>query len=212
MNYIYDILLNYGNIPYDFFEWSTSDNIMHIRKIPIIKVDANTLIDIRDYDVIFDNTFLDCIKRKTEVFNNRNIKVIEEACLLSDGTNVLAIMLKNNHILKSKLLLEEEEEVLIISEKIKEQAITYTKTKKIQINQYKTRKQVEIEQKIRKELNKLFHDKNYETLKFIHYECFNKKEENKNIIREKLYSILDQSNEHIIEKLKNILKLLEIKY
>ena len=54
MNYIYDILVNYGNIPYDFFEWNTSDNIIHIKKIPIIRESASTLIDIRDYEVKLD--------------------------------------------------------------------------------------------------------------------------------------------------------------
>ena len=138
MNYIYDILVNYGNVPYDFFEWNTSDNIMHIRKIPIIKVSANTLIDIRDYEVKLDDSFLEYIKFKTEIFNDKNIRLIEEACLFSDGSNVLAIMVKNNHLLKSKLLLEEEEEVLAISERLKEQSVIYTKIKKNINNQYKT--------------------------------------------------------------------------
>ena len=212
MNYIYDILLNYKNVPYDFFEWNTSDNITHIRKIPIIKVSANTLMDIRDYEVKLDDARLECIKKKTEIFHNKSIRFIEEACLLSDGTNVLAIMLKNNHLLKSKLLLEEEEEVLVISEKLKEQEITYKKIKKNSSNPYKTRKQIENEQKLRKELNKLFRERNNETLKYMYYECFNKKEENMNVIRNRFYSILDKSNEEIIEKIKNILKLLEIKH
>lgn len=212
MNYIYDILVNYGNVPYDFFEWNSSDNIMHIRKIPIIRVSANTLMDIRDYEVKLDNTFIEYIKSKTETFNNKNIRLIEEACLLSDGSNVLAIMLKNNRLLKSKLLLEEEEEVLAISEKLKEQEIVYTKTKKNKNNQYKTRRQIENEQKLRKQLNKLFYDKNYETLKYMYYECFNKKEESINIIRKQFYSMLEEPDEFIIEKLKNILKLLEIKH
>lgn len=212
MNYIYDILVNYGNVPYDFFEWNSSDNIMHIRKIPIIRVSANTLMDIRDYEVKLDNTFIEYIKSKTETFNNKNIRLIEEACLLSDGSNVLAIMLKNNRLLKSKLLLEEEEEVLAISEKLKEQEIVYTKTKKNKNNQYKTRRQIENEQKLRKQLNKLFYDKNYETLKYMYYECFNKKEESINIIRKQFYSMLEEQDEFIIEKLKNILKLLEIKH
>lgn len=212
MNYIYDILLNYGNVPYDFFEWNTSDNIMHIRKIPIIKVSANTLIDIRDYEVEFDNSFLEYIKRKTEIFNHKNIQLIGYACLLSDGTSVLGIMLKNNHLLKSTLLLEEEEEVLSISERLKEQEISYKKVKKNQIIQYKTRKQIENSKKLRRQINKLFRDKNDETLKYMYYECFNTKEGNINIIRNQFYDVIEESDEKIIEKLKNVLKLLEIRH
>lgn len=212
MNYIYDILLNYSSLPYEFFEWNTSDTITHIRKIPLIRVSADTLIDIRDYEVKFDNSFLESIKRKTEIFNRKNIRVIEESCLFSDGVNVIAIMIKNNYLLKSKLLLEEEEEVVAISERLKEQEIKYTKTKKINNLDYKTRKQVENLQKLRKQLNKLFCEKNYDTLKYIYYECFNEKEDNINLIRKKFYSILDEPNELITEQLKNILKILEIKH
>lgn len=212
MNYIYDILVNYGTVPYDFFEWNTSDNIMHIRKIPLIRVNASTLIDIRDYEIKLDSSFLEYIKRKTEMFNNRNVRLIEHACLLSDGVNVLAIMIKNNRLLKSKLLLEEEEEVLAISEKLKEQELIYSKIKKNENNQYKTRKQLESECKLKKELNKLFYEKNFETLKYMYYECFNKKEDRINIIRKQFYSILEESEESIIEKLKSIIKLLEIKH
>ena len=38
MNYIYDIYLNFNNIPYDFFEWNKNDNLIHLKKIPIYKV------------------------------------------------------------------------------------------------------------------------------------------------------------------------------
>lgn len=212
MNYIYDILLNYNNIPYDFFEWNKSDNILHIRKIPLIKVSANTLKDIIDYEVKLDNSFLSYIKRKTEIFNNKNIRLLDYACLLSDGVNVLAIMVKNDRCFKSKLLLDEEEEVLAISEKLDEQEILYTKLKKNYDIYFKTRKQLENEHKLRIELNKLFREKNYETLKYMYYECFNRKEVNVSIIKKKFFSILDESDELIIEKLKNILKLLEIKH
>ena len=212
MNYIYDILLNYSSLPYEFFEWNSSDTITHIRKTPIIRVSADTLIDIRDYEVKFDNSFLEFIRRKTEVFNRKNIRIIEEACLFSDGINVIAVMIKNNHLFKSKLLLEEEEEVLAISQRLKEQEIKYTKIKKVNNLAYKTRKQMEILQKLRKQLNKLYCEKNYDTLKYIYYECFNEKEENINLIRNKFYSILDGQNELVIDHLKNILKILEIKH
>ena len=33
MNYIYDILLNFKEDLYDFFDWNYSDDIEHIRKM-----------------------------------------------------------------------------------------------------------------------------------------------------------------------------------
>ncbi len=212
MNYIYDILVNFNSEAYDFFEWNPSDNILHVRKIPLVKVSSSALSDITDYDVSLENSFLEHIKRKTEVFNNKSIRLVEFACLLSDGTTVLAIMIKNNHCLKSKLLLDEEEEVLTVAQKLKEEDILYTKLKKTENNTYKTRRQVDNEQKLKKSLKKLFSEKNQETLRYMYYECFNKKEENLNIIRKDFQSILEENNEAAVEKIKNILKLLEIKH
>lgn len=212
MNYIYDILLNYNNHDYDFFEWNNSDTILHIRKIPLIKVSTLVLNDIKNYDIVFDKKFLETISNKTEIFNNKNIRIIEYACLLSDGTNVIAIMLKNNRCLKSKLLLDEEEDVIAITEKLKEQSIEYKKQKKLKNNIYKTRKQIEQEQKLRRSLKNIFNLDNSETIKYIYYECFNKKEDNISVIKNNFYNIFEEMDELKIEKLKNIIKLLEIKH
>ena len=38
MNYIYDILLNFNDMLYDFYDWNVKDNILHIRKIPLIQI------------------------------------------------------------------------------------------------------------------------------------------------------------------------------
>ena len=43
MNYVYDILLNFNEIGYYFYDWNGNDNILHIRKIPIFKIDSKTL-------------------------------------------------------------------------------------------------------------------------------------------------------------------------
>lgn len=212
MNYIYDILLNYNNYDYDFFEWNNSDTILHIRKIPLIKVSTLVLNDIKNYDIVFDKKFLEIISNKTETFNNKNIRIIEYACLLSDGTNIIAIMLKNNRCLKSKLLLDEEEDVLAIAEKLKEQSIDYKKQKKLKNNIYKTRKQIEQEQKLRRSLKNIFNLDNNETIKYIYYECFNKKENNISVIKNNFYNIFEEMDELKIDRLKNIIKLLEIKH
>ena len=48
MNYIYDILLNFNDIYYDFYEWNISDNIEHIRKIPLFKISIKDMITIKN--------------------------------------------------------------------------------------------------------------------------------------------------------------------
>ena len=212
MNYIYDILLNFSSTPYDFFEWNTSDNILHIRKIPLIRVSPITLLDIRDNEINFEKDFLETINKKTEIFNHKNIKILEESCLLSDGRNVIAILIKNKKLLKSKLLLDEEEEVLSICEKLKEKQISYKIIKNKSNNYYMTRKQSENKQKLKIELNKIFNEKHDEIIKYMYYECFNKKEESIKKIRHQFIHLINNNDDVAIDKLKNLLKLLKIKH
>ena len=43
MNYIYDVILNLRSKYYDFFFWEEDDEITHISKIPVIKVNKKTI-------------------------------------------------------------------------------------------------------------------------------------------------------------------------
>lgn len=43
MNYMYDVLLNFNDFPYDIFEWNKDDKINHIRKIPLFKLKTTDL-------------------------------------------------------------------------------------------------------------------------------------------------------------------------
>ena len=85
-------------------------------------------------------------------------------------------------------------------------------TNPIKSNSYKTRRHVELEQKLKKSLKNIFNLNNKETIKYIYYECFNKKEENISTIKNHFYNMFEETDESTLEKLKNILKLLEIKH
>ena len=105
MNYIYDILLNFNDELYSFYDWNISDNVTHIRKIPFFKVDDITFKNIQNNNVVFSNDFLSKINKKTEAFTNKSVKVITYAFLISNGYDVLAILI-NNNLKKSKLLID----------------------------------------------------------------------------------------------------------
>ena len=49
MNYIYDVVLNLQKEYYDFYEWNQNDNIFHMRKIPIIKINKKQLLEIKTH-------------------------------------------------------------------------------------------------------------------------------------------------------------------
>ena len=44
MNYIYDIVLNFNKELYEFFEWKDDDNLINIRKIPLIKINDDIIL------------------------------------------------------------------------------------------------------------------------------------------------------------------------
>lgn len=211
MNYIYDIIVNFNTYAFDFYDWNKEDKLTHIRKIPVCKVKVGVLNQINEYEVIFDTSFLELIKDKTEIFTNKNTKTICYSCLLCDGMNVLAIKIEKNHILKSKLQLEEEEEVLDVCERLSEQDIAFEIKKKNSLDNFVTRKQLNLAKQVNKLLNKTYSLKDFDTLKYIYYECFDKKEENTKEIMKVFIKQIQNNNDSILIKIRDFYKLLEVK-
>lgn len=210
MNYIYDILVNFNEVLYDFYDWNPNDNIINIRKVPLFKVEHQFLKDLKENALRFEDSFLAKIQGKTEIFSNKDIKRLEYVCLFSDGLEVIAMQLKNNGIKKSKLLVDEEIEVLEVVNRLKEETIPYQILKRSKIAGFKTRKELDMEKMIRSGLKKLVEEKDLEKLKYIYYECFNQKEENMNQIVDQFYQSLESNTDSIATKLYEFLKLTQV--
>ena len=71
MKNIYDILVNFKKIPYEFYEWNKEDDVKHVKKMPSIKVSDSTLYDIFYNDAVVSKNFLDQIKDKTEILTGK---------------------------------------------------------------------------------------------------------------------------------------------
>lgn len=204
MNYIYDILLNFNDDIYDFYEWNNNDEITHIRKIPIIKTNSLHMKNIKNNYVELEEEFLSTIKNKTEIFSGRTIKNIEYSFLISDGIEVIGLNIKNNKIRYSKLLLNEEGEVLEVVGRLKENELQYKVLNKKNISEFKTRKEKEMYKYVIKEIKKLKNEENIEKLKYISYECFSEKIEND------IYENLINKIEENYIKLYKIFKLIQV--
>lgn len=198
MIYIYDILLNFCdcNELYDFFEWSYDDNIENIKRIKLIHVNKDILNDFIYYDLIVTNELLEKIHRSCEVYTNRKVKIIDYCILLSDGDRVLAVEFDKNGIpiYKSRLLIDEEEEISILASNLEYYDIKYTKNSKILTNRFFTRNEIIIRKFLINEINCCYNDKNYKKLRFIYQEYF----DNDNL------SYLDMLNK-LIDSLKDII-------
>jgi len=204
MNYIYDILLNYKEEYYDFYDWNKNDNMEHIRKIPIFRVCTDDLFNIVNNKVKIDPLFLEKIYNKTELFIKNGVKKIKYACLLSDGDLIIGINIINKKIKLSSLLIDEELDSLEDVYKMDILDIKYIIQGKNNYNWFKTRNQNEKNKFLIKEINKIIDDK--EKLKYLYYDCFDYKEEDVDKIVKELMNIKDDK---IVNKVYDFLKLLE---
>ena len=174
MNYIYDILVNFNKELYDFYDWNKNDNIKHLKKIPIFKIGSNKLYDIKNNIVEFDKEFLSRIENKTEEFSNRKTKNIKYACIFTDGLDTLVVNIRGE-LYYSTLLIDEEIEILNMSNRLELTNISYIILNNNSKNFFKTRNQLELENYIKREFKKIADEKNIDELKYLYYECFNNK-------------------------------------
>lgn len=193
MNYYYDIILNWSEIiPYSFYEWNDYDYLELIKKIPLIKIKHKSLIDIWNNNIKINSNFLSIIKDKTLVSGKNSICKINYACLFTDNKNVIAIEFNENgeSINRSKLLLDDEMNVLEISYSLKEEEMEYEIIGKLVEN--KDLRQVsEAKKLIVLEINNLYQNKDLSKLRYLYYEY--KGEKSTDI--EKIYNTLKEELE-----------------
>lgn len=199
MNFIYDIVLNFNEKYFDFYDWNYTDDIVEIKKIPIFSVDSKTYNDLLSSKFRLDHDFLNRIYNKCEIYTNKSIKCIT-AFLITDTTNITAFKI-NKKINYSSLQVDDELDILddlnIPISVIKYKVLGYNK--KI----LKTRNQILNESYIKDTLAKIIEENNISKLKYIYYECFNKKENRVDVIKMKLSKVSD--NNEINNRLFNVL-------
>jgi len=195
MNFIYDILVNFNDDLYDFYEWNTEDNVIHIRKIPLFKVSTETLEKLKNYNVKVDLEFLKKIENKTEKFTSRDVEKIVYSALFSDSNEVFALKFneKGSNIKISKLLIDEAEDVLDVVCRCLETKIDLEILKLKKISNFKTRMQIEKIKYLTKSLNRLEKNNDLEKIGYLYFECFNEKEDSKDIMINKLKQGIENS-------------------
>ena len=211
MVYIYDILLNFcdNDLIYDFYEWSSNDNIENIKRIKIIRVERNVFEDLLNYECKIDNTFLVKLFRTCEVYQTKRIKVLDYAFLASDGNRVIALELdkEGNIVYKSKLLMDEEDEIANIANNLEITNLSYNRGKLVLKSRFFTRKELLIRNYLYHTIEDSYKNKQYDKLMFLYQELCDKYSSSyKEIRNELLISIKDKiDDKHIY--LFNLLKL-----
>lgn len=203
MSYTYDVFLNFNKELYDFFEWNLNDDIIHVKKMSVIKIKDNDLNNITFNKVIINDKELIKSLGKTELFGINN-KRYSKTCLLISENDAIGIMFdkEGNIIKRSKLLLDDCDSILEECKHLKVQDIKYNIIKREEIV-FKTRKRVEDDYELLKKLNILYIDKNDNILKYLYYELFNKKEDDLSTI----YCALKDNLSDNYNKINNFLKM-----
>ena len=209
MKNIYDILVNFKKIPYEFYDWNKEDDVKHVKKMPSIKVRDSALYDIFYNEVKISKNFLDQIKDKTEIFFGRAIKKVKYACVIYNDDVALSILLNDNGeiIGKSKLLFDEEEDVL--KDDVPSKEIDYEVIKKPKKINGLTRREAKIVLLLSKYLDKIHESKKNDEIKYMYFECFNKVEEDNEKAYKNLKNEVLKANLNVIETLKTLIKVLK---
>ena len=196
MTFIYDVLLNYtNNYYYDFYEWDKKDNIVNVKKIPLIRVNKNILCDFINYKIKVNKSFLHLLDNKS-IYLKKDKDRYNYSVILSSGEKSIGIVFNDDGIIiyKSSMLLDEDEDACRLSLKQKEINIKY---KKYDFNSnILLRCDINKKNNIIKELKRIIYNKEYDRLKYIYYEIFNK---TSNDI-DNMYNKLTNSIDNFIDK------------
>ena len=171
MNYYYDILVNLEVEFYEFYEWEKNDPIIAIKKTPLFKVSHNVIVDFLTYDITLDEELTINLLEKTICKNKEKIN----ALLISDTKTSLFLEINDNGkvIFKSKLLVEDENNINEIVNALRETNLKYQVGKKVLKNNL-LRQTIKEQKLILIELNGLKKNKDVDKCNYLYFELFHK--------------------------------------
>lgn len=187
MNYYYDLILNLNDENILFYEWEENDNLEYIEKIPVYKINETDMLKILQNKIKVSEEFINLIKNKTILKESGIINTISYATIFTDTKTTIALEFDKSgkEIARSNLLLEDDLNVCEIGFTIKKKMLKYEVIENIRVKHH-LRKVIKIKDYIKKEITKLYQDKNKVKLSFLFLEWFNKNEDN----IEKIYNLM----------------------
>ena len=208
MNYFYDVLINLNDDRvFKFYEWNRDDPIIHLKKIPIIKINTAIFKTIAEYSIKVNRYFLDSIFLTTEYYEKK-LTNIEYMALFTDTKNAIVLEFNKNgeSIARSSLLLEAELDLLEISQSLKRTNLDFKKLNKINMS-HGIRQLEDLNRVLEIEINTLYEMKNKSKLRYLYNEITGKDEDNIEVLYKAFLNILqsDFNDNHF--KLYNIIKL-----
>ena len=190
MDYIYDIVLNFHENYYEFYEWKSTDKIINVKKIPIYKISTKDYLNIKNNYTTIDKQSL---PKQNKMF------------LITNGIEVMGLLLDNlgKVIKKSSLIFEESDEIIEDKDLLKSINIKY-KIDKIIKNSNTSRLSKEKSNYIESYLKNIDKEKDEYILKYIYYDIYNEEESDVNKLYNKLLDLSKEDKNKMYECLKRI--------
>lgn len=206
MNFYYDIALDFLENNYLFYDVAKTDKFWSIKKIPLFQVSSKTLQDFNLNKIQVDATFLKMIENKTVTATGK----IKYAAILADKNSAEAYLFNDEGVVThySPLALVDEINLLEVIYTIKNIEINYEIKGKNKINP-DLRQEKYLQNLIKEEIIKLYHQKNLLKLQFLYLEWFDILETNIDVIYNKMLAAL---NEKIDAQAEKIGKIIEMSY
>lgn len=182
MIYIYDILLNFSdNKVYDFFEWEKSDKLDNVKKIPMFRVNKNIIDKFLYKKVKIKEDIIKKVYDLTEVYTSKKVVKIPYAFIITDGLSALALKSDKygNIKYRSKLIVDEEEEVLCLSSKLDIVDLKIENESDLVSENYLTRNEEKVKKYLLNIIEDAYKTRNFEKLKYLYNEYSNKDKLNK---------------------------------
>ena len=211
MIYVYDVLLNWckNNELYDFFEWELNDNLENLKKIPLIKVSSKEVNRMFNYDFKVKKELLSKIDNLTETYSPVKSNLIKYACIFTDGIRAIAVKFDDEGTsnVKSKLLLDEEQEILMLSNKLTKYDSDIETFSSGNSLSFETRHEKEIRKVLLEEIESCYKNGNFDKLKYLYFECFDDEENDIEKAFNKLMDSINKNIENVHHKLYELIML-----
>lgn len=175
----------------------------------LIKISSEDYNNFLNNKIKINDDFLFSIFNKCEYFNNKSVISIPYVILLTDSYRACSVMfnMDGNIIKYSSLLLDEEEDILEVSDKLATIKLDYEVKGNRRNDDFLTRKEICLLRYIKKDLTYCYQKKNIDKLKYLYYEYFNKECDDIDQIYNDLMKELSQEVNEKHYNLYNLIKL-----
>lgn len=185
MNMVYDLLLDFEDEVYEFFEWERDEEIEHIKKIPLFYVSHEMILELFQNKIMVSCDFLEKIYMVTEKYN---MDTIDYACLFTDGSIVIGVEFDSDgkSICYSRLQLIDEEEITKYLKKEDKKDISYKILGENKDKNLCTKNEKKIKKFLEREILASYETCEFSKLKYLYLEYFGVDENNFLKIRDEL--------------------------